>query len=90
MSLEGVKWEQWNILICILPNIYHIVKVDVGSILGPIFFLIYKNDLPKLAPTGTKILLYADDTSIIGTSPNLKNYKNKLTKYIGILIIGSN
>jgi len=44
-----------------------------GSILGPIFFLIYINDLPKLAPTGTKILLYADDTSIIVTSPNLEN-----------------
>ena len=64
--------------------------VPQGSILGPIFFLIYINDLPKLVPTGTKILLYADDTSIIVTSPNLENIKNKLTKYLGILIIGSN
>ena len=64
--------------------------VPQGSILGPIFSLIYINDLPELAPIGTKILLYADDTSIIVTNPNLENYENKLTKYLGILIIGSN
>ena len=51
-----------------------------GSILGPIFFLIYINDLPRLAPIGTKILLYADDTSIIVTSPNLENYKKQINQ----------
>ena len=47
--------------------------VPQGSILGHFFFplLIYINDLPNLAPIGTKILLYADNTCITVTSPNL-------------------
>ena len=39
--------------------------VQQGSILGSLLLLIYKNDLPNLASTGTKILSYADGTSII-------------------------
>jgi len=51
--------------------------------LGPILFLIYINDLPNLTSTGTKILLYADDTSIIVTSPNLENFETKIYNIFG-------
>ena len=52
--------------------------VPQGSILRPIFFLIYINDLPNFASIGTKIFLYANDTSIIVTSPNLETQIDKI------------
>jgi len=39
--------------------------------------------LPNLASIGTKILLYADDTSIIVTSPNPENFEIKIDKIFG-------
>jgi len=55
--------------------------VQQGSILG--LFFRCMNDLPNLASIGTKILLYADDTSIIVTSPNLETFETKTDKIFG-------
>jgi hypothetical protein len=46
-----------------------------GSILSPSFFLVHMNNLPNVTSTDAKICLYADDTSIIVTKPNLEHFK---------------
>ena len=47
---------------------------------GPLLFLVYINDLPLLADTNSKIVLFADDTSTIITSSNQVELKTLLHK----------
>jgi hypothetical protein len=52
------KWESIN---CGVPQ---------GSILGPLFFLFYINDLPKIINKDNNMVLFEDNTSIIKTDTN--------------------
>jgi hypothetical protein len=61
---------------------WEIVKHGVSQslILGPQFFLLYINDLPKIPTNKAKIILYADDTSVIESNPSSQDFKININK----------
>jgi hypothetical protein len=57
--------SKWELLKCGMPR---------GSILGPLFFLIYINDLPTIVNNNNNMVLFADDTSIIITDTHQRDF----------------
>ena len=56
-----------------------------GSCLGPLLFIIYCNDM-HLLPTFGHLILFADDTMLLNSSPNLSFLQYMMTHNMSILI----
>jgi hypothetical protein len=61
VTVNGISSD----LLCI------ILGVPQGSILGPLFFLIYINDLPQCSKLCS--FLFADDTTLLSSNSNIEN-----------------
>ena len=57
------SYSVWSPVICDVP---------LGSILGPVMFLIYVNDIPDIITSAAK--LFADDTKIYSQINNVKDF----------------
>ena len=58
--------------------------VPQGSILGPLLFLCFVNDLPEIFDKNCEFLSYADDTQLIVTAENIQSLKNKIEDVIDL------
>ena len=59
--------------------------VPQGSILGPLLFIIYINNIPEIAQYAT-FILYADDANIILTADSIEQINTQLKKLSNSLI----
>jgi hypothetical protein len=50
-------------------------SVPPGSILGPLLFLFYVNDLPKIVQYNSKSTRFADETNLVFSNPNYLDFK---------------
>ena len=59
--------------------------VPQGSILGPLLFLLYINDVPNLISNISKPVLYADDTSLIISNSDTQMFQKDINTAIAQL-----
>jgi hypothetical protein len=81
--IRTVIYKDMNITASNWRRIRH--GVPQGSILGPLLFILYINDLPKILNRFALPIIFADDTSISFFHFNINDFSITFSKIIEIL-----
>ena len=71
MSINGTNYDYMNVL-CGVPQ---------GSILGPILFILYMNDMCNVS-TLLKPILFADDTNLFYSGKDIDDLCNRIGQIV--------
>jgi hypothetical protein len=61
--------------------------INIIVVLGPLFVLLFINDLPLITSKNATLVLYADDTSLIITGSNPVEFCTKVNQSLLILMV---